>query len=349
MKPAPYFLAILGLATAAACGTDDDLPPLSDAKVLQCPAPGALPFRTESHTFARDQSATLAENNPRNKDEGGDVLGNPGGATANIYLADDAEPASGAFAYLGVKARTTPTKGLFSNPIAGEPVSLWHNDDASGTWEARGRATTDDNGQYSIDSAGFIAPNGEPIYSILEGDLSCADQYNFLLPPGTKVVVSDIDGTLTTDDAELIMQVADESYVPKLMTGGDAMLQAWDAKGYPIIYLTARSHQFRSESRVWLRDFDFPAGPMITSNMTNEADVYKTAWLKRMFGAFGWVPVAAYGNADTDIIAYENAGIPKDKTFIVGPLAGNSGTVAIPNMDYTQHTASFVAAQPNNQ
>ena len=220
---------------------------------------------------------------------------------------------------------------------------------ANGTWENLGRATTDDNGQYSIDSAGFIAPNGEPIYSILEGDLSCADQYNFLLPPGTKVVVSDIDGTLTTDDAELIMQVADESYVPKMMTGGDAMLQAWDAKGYPIIYLTARSHQFRSESRVWLRDFDFPAGPMITSNMTNEADVYKTAWLKRMFGAFGWVPVAAYGNADTDIIAYENAGIPKDKTFIVGPLAGNSGTVAIPNMDYTQHTASFVAAQPNNQ
>ena len=32
-----------------------------------------------------------------------------------------------------------------------------------------------------------------------------------------------------------------------------------------------------------------------------------------------------------------------------GELAGNKGTVAIPNMDFTQHTAAYVAAQPNNQ
>jgi phosphatidate phosphatase PAH1 len=59
--------------------------------------------------------------------------------------------------------------------------------------------------------------------------------------------------------------------------------------------------------------------------------------------------VAAYGNAVTDITAYANAGVPLTQTFIIGPLAGNSGTVAIPNMDYTQHIASFVAAQPANQ
>ncbi|NVB79361.1 MAG: hypothetical protein HOV81_13285 [Kofleriaceae bacterium] len=348
MRRAPYFLAILGLAAAAGC-TDDDLPPLSDAKVLTCPHPGNLPFRTDSHAFARSESRTLDSKNTRVKDEGADVLGNPGGKSADIYLADDAMAESGAFAYRGAKARTTPTGGLFSNPFIGEAVSLWHFDAASDTWEAHGRANTDEMGRFEIDASSFVVANGEPIYSILEGDGTCAEQYDLMLPPGSKVVVSDIDGTLTTDDAELIMQVADESYVPKMMTGGNTMLQAWAAKGYPIIYLTARSHQFRSESRVWLRDLEFPIGPVITSNMTNEADGYKTAWLKRMFTEFGWVPVAAYGNADTDIIAYENAGIPKDKTFIVGPLAGDSNTVAIPNMDFTQHTQTYVSAQPNNQ
>jgi hypothetical protein len=340
---------ILGLAAAAGCADDDDLPPLSDAKVLTCPRPGNLPFRTEAHAFARAESRTLESKNSRVKDEGADVLGNPGGKSADVYTGDDAMAASGPFTYRGGKARTTPTGGLFSNPFIGEAVSLWHFDVASDTWQPHGRAITDDLGRFEIDAGAFVAANGDPVYTILEGDGTCTEQYNLLLPAGSKVVITDIDGTLTTDDAELLTQVADESYVPKMMTGGNTMLQAWAAKGYPIVYLTARSHQFRNESRVWLRDLEFPIGPMLTSNNMNEADGYKTAWLKRMFDELGWVPVAAYGNADTDIIAYENAGIPKDKTFIVGPLAGDGGTVAIPNMDYTEHTQTYVSAQPDNQ
>ena len=81
---------------------------------------------------------------------------------------------------------------------------------------------------------------------------------------------------------------------------------------------------------------------------TNAA-VYKTLWLDRMVQTFGWVPVAAYGNADTDITAYQNAGIPKSQTFIVGPLAGNGGTQPIDNLDYTSHISTYVNAQPDNQ
>ena len=60
------------------------------------------------------------------------------------------------------------------------------------------------------------------------------------------------------------------------------------------------------------------------------------------------MPYAAYGNADTDITAYANVEIPQGRTFIIGPNAGNGGTVAIPNGDYTDHTAAFVDAQPDN-
>jgi phosphatidate phosphatase PAH1 len=94
----------------------------------------------------------------------------------------------------------------------------------------------------------------------------------------------------------------------------------------------------------------FPDGPLITSNGTAaDAGAYKTIWMKRMIQDFGWKVVAAYGNADTDIIAYEAAGVPKAVTFIVGPLAGNSGTTPIANNDFSAHIAGFVAAQPANQ
>ncbi|HET9987138.1 MAG TPA: hypothetical protein VFQ65_01430, partial [Kofleriaceae bacterium] len=79
-----------------------------------------------------------------------------------------------------------------------------------------------------------------------------------------------------------------------------------------------------------------------------EPAAYKTLWLKRMVNDFGWNVVAAYGNAQTDIDAYNNVAIPKADTFIVGPLAGTNGTQPIDNMDFAAHTASFVAAQPAN-
>jgi phosphatidate phosphatase PAH1 len=132
-----------------------------------------------------------------------------------------------------------------------------------------------------------------------------------------------------------------------MMGGADHLTQAWAAKGYTIVYLTARTHDLRAESRSWLEDLGFPTGPLITENGA-KADVYKTLWLKRMIQSFGWEVVAAYGNADTDITAYDNAGIAKDRTFIVGPLAGMSGTQPIANLDFTNHIATYVAIQPAN-
>lgn len=335
----------LVLLSLAGCGEDE--PALTDATSLTCPAPGPLPFRIDTG-FERSANATLAAKNPRSKDEASDTLGNPGGPVASTYLADGASPSAGPIAYRGAKARTTPTGGLFTQPLPGERVSLWSYDAAGGAWQEIGSAQTDDDGAYELADSGFVAANGQPVYSMLEADGSCAEHYDYLLPPGSKVIVTDIDGTLTTDDGELLKQVADDTYTPMMMTAGDRLMKTWAMKGYPIIYLTARSHVLRNETRVWLRDLGFPGGPLITS-ATTDAAVYKTAWLRRMLATFGWTAVAAYGNADTDIVAYENAGIPKNLTFIVGPLAGSSGTVPIQNMDFTQHITTFVAAQPDNR
>jgi hypothetical protein len=338
-------IAIVLWLTVAGCGGDDE-PPLTDATSLECPFPGDLPFRLESHGFRRSENRDIAAMDPRSKDEASDVIGNPGGPTGTVYLRDDEVAVAGAFAYRGIKARTQATQGLFANVLPGESVTLWHYDEGAGAWSLLDRGTTDEDGAYSL--AGETIANGEPVYSMLEADGSCAVHRDLLLPPGSKFVVMDIDGTLTTDDGQLLTQITDEDYVPAMMTAANTMAKAWAAKGYPIIYLTARGHVFDSETRAWLDMFEFPTGALITTNGENTADVYKTAWLERMITTFGWTAVAAYGNAPTDITAYANAQIPLDRTFIVGPEAGNGGTVAIPNMDYTQHVTDFVAMQPDN-
>jgi LNS2-like protein (lipin/Ned1/Smp2) len=334
------------LALIAACS--DPEPALSKATSLSCPFPGALPFRLSSSGFQKSANETLSADNPRSKDEASDTLGNPGGLTASVYLPDDQRPSAAAVAYHGTKARTTATGGLFAKPLPGENVSLWYYDTDKAAWQSVGRGKTGADGDYDLPAGGFVAPNGRPIYAVLEAEGSCAEHLDYLLAPGSKVIVTDIDGTLTTDDSEIIKQVADDTYVPAMITAADRMLQAWAMKGYTVVYMTARTHVLRPESRGWLADLGFPDGPMITKNGGLTDDVYKTLWMKRLIDDFQWNVVAAYGNADTDITAYANAGVPKDHTFIVGPLAGKAGTMPIPNMDYTQHIASFVAAQPAN-
>ncbi|MGE0868561.1 MAG: hypothetical protein AB7P03_08365 [Kofleriaceae bacterium] len=341
-------VALGALVLAAACGDGDGDPPLSDATSLDCPRPGLLPFRLETSGFQREENEALVKDNTRAKDEASDTLGNPGGAIVSIYAPDDQMPAAAAIEYSGLVARSTPDGGLFTHALRGEFVSLRYYDLAAQAWQEIGRTQTNEEGRYAIGDTGFVAANGQPLYAMVEADGTCTEHYNALLPAGANVIITDIDGTLTTSDEELFKQISDESHVPAMMAAADTLMQTWATKGYPIIYVTARPHLFRSETRRWLDDLGFPPGPVITAIEIGDTAGYKSRWLDRMFDVFGWVPVAAYGNADTDIIAYETSGIPKDRTFIVGPLAGMSGTVAIENNDFSEHISTFVAAQPDN-
>jgi hypothetical protein len=342
-------LPLLPLALVAACSSSPPPPPLTDATSLRCPAPGDLPFRLASSGFLSSSNKTIATDAPRNKDQASDTLGNPGGAVASVYLADDQPPAAGPIGYHGLKARNEANNGTSDTPLAGENVSLWFYDGDRAAWQSVGRAQTDRFGEYDLPATGLVAPNGQPVYAMLEADGSCAEHFDFLYPPGEQVVVSDIDGTLTQSNQELIAQLSSDSYVPRLMPAADKLMQAWAAKGYPVIYLTARPHLYRAETRLWLDDFGFPPGAMVTANGGNTPDGYKTLWLQRMIQGFGWKVVAAYGNEDTDITAYENAGIDPARTFIVGGLGGTRMTTPIGGMDFTQHIASFVAVQPMNR
>jgi hypothetical protein len=333
---------LLLMLAVAACGTDE--PPLTDATTLSCPSPGDLPFRLPSHGFRHATNANLAKMDTRIKHEGADTIGNPSGPFANTHDPDTAAPGT-AIAFAGTMGVTTTTGGLFSMPITDEYVSVWTYDGTA--WQMLGRGLTDQDGLFSI--PGMLEPNGQPLYAMLEANGTCAPQADYTFASGKKVVVTDIDGTLTTSDNELSMEIADPTYDPMMMGHADLLLQTWGMKGYPVIYLTNRPHPLRVETRGWLAEKMMPGGPVITSNGTaSDAAAYKTLWLQRMVQTFHWQIVAAYGNAATDITAYENAGIPKADTFIVGPLAGSNGTQPIDNMDFAAHVQSFVDPQPND-
>jgi hypothetical protein len=338
--PATLFLLV-------ACG-EHVAPPLSQVTALDCPAPGALPFRLASHSFVTANNAALARDSPRNKDEASDTVGNPGGLAASTYANENEQP-NAEISYRGVKARTTADAGFSAAPLAHEYVSLWQYNGPHAAWHSIGRVQTADNGAYQLNGGGAVAENGQAIYAVLEADGSCSEHFDFLVAPGTNVVVTDIDGTLTTSDAELVRQLSDGSYTPAMMKAAAPLMQAWAAKGYLVVYLTARLHLFRSETRQWLRELRFPPGPVITSGGTLDAGPYKAVWLHRMIDRFGWVVVAAYGNADSDIAAYQDAAIAKSRTFMIGEAAGRSGTVAISDNDFTQHLMTFVAAQPSQR
>ncbi|MBK6517628.1 MAG: hypothetical protein IPG04_26795 [Polyangiaceae bacterium] len=359
----PWARAVVFGFSAAALGCGDDSAaggggagggtggtPISDLTELSCPTPGLLPFVTETNAFASDDNAFTAEGSPRSKDEASDTLGVPGGPRANTYVAaEQATPATDQ-PYDGKKARTGNSAGLSAVALRGEAVSLWTYDPAAQAWLTLGRTDTDDEGAYSIARTGGSTELGRPVYSILEADGSCAEHYEYLLDPGTQVIITDIDGTLTLSDEELFQQISDGAYVPVQMGSAAELVSAWADKGYVIIYMTARPHMFRAETRTWLRDQGFPTGPVLTANalvVDETARTYKASWVSRVLDDFQWDVVAAYGNAQSDIDAYEDGGIPKDITFIVGELAGTSGTVAVENNDYAAHITDFVEPYPD--
>lgn len=239
--------------------------------------------------------------------------------------------------------------GLIDKDLKDEDVAVYVRTAAG--WKDLGVARTTQDGQNGPDDDGgrvFLTlakplPAGRwPVRMVVLGDHSQASFTLYVVPKGVQAVVFDIDGTLTTGDEEIVLQVlgdlADKKYVPKVHSGAAAVAKAWVAKGYLPVYLTGRPDVLRRVTDEWLAQEGFPAGPVHLTDTLGEAAPnaegvgrFKAAFLERLRPIVGLV--AAYGNATTDISAYAAAGIPKARTFIIGKHAGEGGTVALPSYD----------------
>jgi phosphatidate phosphatase PAH1 len=174
-------------------------------------------------------------------------------------------------------------------------------------------------------------------------------------------VLTDIDATLTIDDLEIVKQLSTGTHEPIGREGGAELLRGYAERGYFVIYATGRSEEMtlagtgetaRDATMRWLRDGGYPVeratlylAPTNAEAGGEPARVYKAARFREAASA-GFEFRYAYGNAQSDIDAYADVAVPKEATFIIGPEAGKSGTVAVSGEGWTEHAAQHLPDVP---
>ncbi|MDD5222349.1 MAG: hypothetical protein PHE84_00030 [bacterium] len=323
--PIPIYFLVLSVFLGLSCSDGSK----SQGGNLVCPEPAQLPFRLDSSTFLNPARAAQAK-----------ALGRP----LHVF-----------FDFIGHEGESQTLQGITNyggilsvNSLPEEYVSIWTQDENQ-DWIQLARVKTDLEGKFSaeVPAARKFGPGAHPIYAVVEGDQTCADGGIFIYPSGTATIVTDIDGTLTLSDAEFSRQMADLDYVPVAYGGAIEMLNLYAGKGYQIFYLTARPYYQRFLTRMWLDQMGAPFGYVETADsfVVGEATrAYKRGFLEQVKNELGYQVAVAYGNADTDQEAYEDAAIPEDRVFIIGPDAGLYGTPI--QGDYAQHITSFVQDFP---
>jgi len=214
-------------------------------------------------------------------------------------------------------------------------------------------ATDDDGGTLGGSETGPATGDATAADSSSGAAGECATEF--------PAIITDIDETLTLSDGEFLMQLADGTYDPLEREGGAAMVTAYADLGYRVLYLTARSETLttagtdepaRDATMRWLVEHGYPTDEASTTLILapslvfgDDAAAYKTEALMDM-QSMGWRFDYAYGNADSDIAGYDGAGLDKATTFIIGPEAGNDGTVAVEGEDWLAHTAEHLPTVP---
>lgn len=268
-----------------------------------------------------------------------DVIGKPG----------TSEAVAAKFAY-----------GEISKDLEDEPITAWLGD--CDGWHKHGAAVTDDDGRATIDAKLPGVPGRYRAAATADGDGSAAVATLTAIPEGTQLIVFDIDGTLTVDDAEVTKGVVDDhfdamykgDYDPEPYAGAAQATMSWHKRGYVLVYLTGRPYWLIDTTRDWLAHRGFAPGHVHTTDrhrdvLPNVDGVgrFKAGYLKSLV-ALGYKIEHVYGNATTDVWAYAEAGIPTELTHIIGPHAGDGATQSV-GADYVKHVVWINERAPANQ
>lgn len=152
----------------------------------------------------------------------------------------------------------------------------------------------------------------------------------FLWDQSEKIIVTDIDGTITRSDkrGHFYSRIGLNWHHNSVVT----CFQTLYKLGYKILYLTARSVTMDTITRKYLDDLQLPAGPLLLSYkgfmdaitsevITRDAKLIKFEHLSniiKIFPSSNEVPiVAGFGNNENDEWAYTEAKVPPDHIFIV--------------------------------
>jgi hypothetical protein len=208
-----------------------------------------------------------------------------------------------------------------------EDVDIWLLRDCGASWELLGTATTTNDGDHPTvegveDTGGriyFQIPPGQElglgrhrVRLVMKSDDTSTELFIEVVPKGTPVFVSDVDGTLTTDEYAQVVTLFSGT-LPDAHPFAAEAFQVLVSKGYHPFYLTARPEVLGQSTREFLDQKGFPPGVAHTtltkSGATGaEAVQFKTTELT-MLAQKGMVPAYGFGNTDSDAEAYDNAGI----------------------------------------
>lgn len=226
--------------------------------------------------------------------------------------------------------------GVLDDDIKDEDVDVYLLRDCGDTWTFVGTYLTTYDGDHATvhdveDTGGRIYVNltdegiaplargRHRILMVVGGDLSYTEQFIEVLHPDAKVVVTDIDGTLTSSEYAALTDVIGMPPAD-VHPGAPEMMNAFAQRGYHLFYLTARPEWMMPLSREWIPLRGFPPGVLHTTlskagALGGAAVTYKSgelAWLKTHTGI---VPSYGFGNKDSDVEAYVGGGIEPSNCY----------------------------------
>lgn len=158
--------------------------------------------------------------------------------------------------------------------------------------------------------------------------------FSYLLQHDTRIVISDVDGTVTKEDVMgHVMYALHQDYT---QPGIVRMYRAIDANGYLLLYLTARAVGQMKDTRKYLEGIQqdgmsMPRGPIICSPNRTFASLirevvrrkpqeFKIPVLRSISDTFMMEDspfVGGFGNRPTDEQSYVQAGVDPANIFII--------------------------------
>lgn len=212
--------------------------------------------------------------------------------------------------------------GTLDRDLVGEEVEVAARPEGAREFSVLGVAITTDDGEHAEvdgahDSGGrvyFRVPEGKTLglgrhevrLRVL-GDGTEASLAVHVVPRGTKLVVSDVDGTLTTAEAIEVAAFLRGVTSPVRVDAARA-LGLLAERGYVPVYLTARPEWLVDRTRTFLSEHGFPKGIVRTKDDKSGSIGPSAAEFKKreleLLRAGGLEIAFGFGNRSTDVDAY---------------------------------------------
>jgi hypothetical protein len=249
--------------------------------------------------------------------------------------------------------------GAIDKDLADEEVDAFLLRGCGPTWEKIGTFVTSDDkrpaslhaavdgvedrgGRIFVDLAKSPRPlevGRHRIRMIVAGDGTGTDQFIEVLPAGAKIVVSDVDGTLTSSETAVWSDIAEQG-APTANPGAADLMKVIASHGHYLFYLTARPDWLTEKTREWFTLRGFPPGILHTTLLAQgafgpTAAAFKVAELEDLRRATGLIPIFAFGNMPSDVDTYATAKIDAASCYfyqLTGQLKGGVAHDSYPKL-----------------